>query len=248
MFLAFLLSVQTVPAPAPDQPVPPRLQHCLELADSDAAAAEADAIKWRGEGGGFLARQCLGVAYAKQLRWDASAAALQDAALEAEGAHDARAANFWALSGNAWLAAGEPAKARAVLDAALVANALTGVAAGEAYLDRARAKVALGDDEGARADIDHALTLADSDPLAWLLSATLARKDDDAARAQKDVAEALKRSPDDASVQLEAGHVAGWNGNYVDARAALNRVIELAPGSPQAEEARKLIAKLPAEH
>ncbi len=235
MFLSLLLALQTTPAPGNE---PPRFARCMDLATSDPAAGQQEAVRWRTEGGGVLARQCLGVAYANDGKWAAAAGAFEDAAHEAETAKNARAANYWAQAGNAWLAAGDAVKARAAIDAALAANTLEGLELGEANLDRARASVAAGDLEGARSDIDRALNSADKDPLAWLLSATLARRMNDLPRAAKDIAEALRRSPDDAAVQLEAGNIAAASGKEADARTAWARVIELAPGSPAAGNAR----------
>lgn len=235
MFLALLLITQDAPAE------PPRFAECMDLATGDPAAGQANAIEWRGEGGGALARQCLGVAYANQGRWDSAAAAFEDAAHEAELAKSAKVADYWVQSGNAWLAAGNPARARAALDAALATASLTGLALGEAHLDRARALAAAGDMEGARGDIDKALADAPADPLAWLLSATLARREGNLKRAAADIAEALKRSPDDVSVQFEAGNVAAAAGDEANARTAWGRVIELSPGSPAAASARKAL-------
>jgi len=244
MFLALILMQS-----APEQPVlPPRLAHCLDLASDQPQAGEAEAIKWRTENGGAPALQCLGVAYTNESRWTAAAGAFEQAARAAESVHGGRPADYWAQAGNAWLAAGEAAKARAALDAAISPATLTGLALGEAYLDRARARVALSDDEGARDDLDRAEATAAEDPFLWLLSANLARKMDDLPRAQKDIAEALKRSPNDSSVQLEAGYIQAWGGNDAEARAALKRVIELAPGSTDAVRARKALEKLGAEH
>lgn len=237
MFLPFLLLIAQDAAPAE----PPRFAECMDLATGDPAAGQANAIKWRGEGGGALARQCLGVAYANQQRWDSAAAAFEEAAHEAELNNSGKVADYWVQSGNAWLAAGNPVRARAAFDAALATASLTGLALGEAHLDRARALVAAGDAEGARNDIDKALASAPRDPLAWLLSATLARRQGDLKRAAADISEALRRSPDDVSVQMEAGNVAAASGNEADARAAWGRVIELSPGSPAAANARKAL-------
>ncbi len=242
MLLTLLLSLQDAPAAAaPGEP--PRFAQCMDLATGDPAKGQSDAIQWRSEGGGALARQCLGVAYANQGKWSAAAGAFEDAAREAETRKDARAPNYWAQAGNAWLAAGDAGKARSAIDAALATGALAGLDLGEAHLDRARAMVASGDMDAARADIDKALQTAGDDPLAWLLSATLARRAGDLPRAARDIAEALRRSPDDASVQLEAGNVAAASGNEADARTAWNRVLELAPGSPMAEAARGALAQ-----
>lgn len=235
-FPVLLLIAQDVPAAEP-----PRFTECMDLATSDPAAAQTNAVKWRGEGGGALARQCLGVAYSNQGRWDSAAAAFEEAAREDELAKGGKVADYWVQSGNAWLGAGNPVRARAAFDAALARATLTGLALGEAHLDRARALVAAGDVDGARNDIDKALAAAPADPLAWLLSATLARRQGDLKRAASDIAEALRRSPDDVSVQLEAGNIAALAGDEANARTAWARVIELAPGSPAADNARKAL-------
>ncbi len=234
MFFPFLLLIS-------QDSEPPRFAECMDLATGDPAAGQANAVKWRGESGGMLARQCLGVAYANQKRWDSAAAAFEDAAHEAELAKSAKVADYWVQAGNAWLAAGNPARARSAFDAALATASLTGLALGEAHLDRARALVAAGDNEGARSDIDKALANAPADPLAWLLSATLARREADLKRAASDIAEALRRSGDDPMVQFEAGNIAAASGNEADARTHWARVIELAPGTPIAESARKAL-------
>ncbi|UZK65848.1 tetratricopeptide repeat protein [Sphingomonas sp. M1-B02] len=245
MFFSLLLILQAAPAPASPPPgqEPPRFAECMDLATGDPGAGQANASRWSMEGGGMLARQCLGVAYANQRRWDSAAAAFEEAAREGELNRDRRAANYWAQAGNAWLAAGNAAKARAALDAALAAGTLEGLALGEVHLDRARAMVAANDLDAARADLDRATQSAPADPLTWLLSATLARRQNDAALARKHIDEALRRSPDDASVQLEAGNIAAAAADEAGARTAWNRAIELAPGSPTAESARKALAQ-----
>jgi len=106
--------------------------------------------------------------------------------------------------------------------------------------------VAAGDMEAARSDIDKALTYADKDPLAWLLSATLARRAGDLPRAANDITTALRLSGEDPSVQLEAGNIAAASGNEADARTAWARVIELAPGTGLATAARKALEQFSA--
>jgi Tfp pilus assembly protein PilF len=217
--------------PAPLSPDEARFNRCIDLATGDPATAEREAGTWRMQGGGFLARQCLGMAYATELRWAAAAAEFEAAANAAEIAKDTRAANYWAQAGNAWLAGGEPARARSALNAALAPATLVGLPRGEAELDRARAAVASGDTASARADIDRALVDAIDDPLAWLLSATLARRMHDLPRAQHDIAETLKRAGDDASAQLEAGNIAALAGDEARAKAAWTRAAQLRPDS-----------------
>lgn len=240
--LLLLAAVQA----GPPAPAAQRLERCVDLAAGDPPAALAEAAEWRSAGGGFLARQCLGMAYAAQQNWVAAASEFDAAARAAEAARDSRAANYWAQAGNAWLAAADPAKAQAALDAALAAGTLTGLQLGEAHLDRARALVAGGAAQGARADLDQAIRHAPEDPLVWLLSATLARRAGDLPRARKDIAAALDRSGDDASVQLEAGNIAALQRDESGAKTAWNRAVLLAPDSDAGRQARAALAQFAA--
>ncbi len=243
-----LFAVQAAGLAAPTGLTPEaRYDACVDAATADPESAERIAGQWRLVGGGFLARQCLGMSYATRERWKAAAEAFEQAAREAEVAKDVRAANYWAQAGNARLADGDTGAAGTALDAALATGSLTGLARGEAQLDRARVRVAAGDLTGARGDLDRAVKDAPADPLAWLLSATLARRTGDLPRARADIAEALRRSADDASVQLEAGNIAGLSGDTKAARAAFEAAQRLAPDSAQAKAAATAIDTLPVE-
>ena len=138
------------------------------------------------------------------------------------------------------------AAARAALDAALAAGTLTDLQRGEAHLDRARALVAAGDLPAARRDLDEAVVTAGDDPLAWLLSATLARRMNDLPRAKLDIAQALRRSADDASVQLEAGNIAALSNDSDRARAAWAEAARLAPDTPAGRSAAGALAQFAA--
>jgi len=245
MILALLLQI-AAPAESAPETAEARFDRCADLATTDSGTGAADASAWLLGGGGFLARQCLGLAYATGGNYPAAAGAFEVAARAAEVARDERSANYWAQAGNAWLAAGDYAKARLALDAALAGGTLTGLALGEAYLDRARAAVAAGDGPAARTDIDLALTHAESDPLAWLLSATLARRDKDLPRAHKDIAEAVRRAPDDAAVQIEAGNVAALAGDEAGARGGWTKAAQLGGGGPITASARAALAQFDA--
>jgi len=221
-----------------------RFETCAALARTDPARAIDAASTWRLSGGGLLARQCEGLAYVTQARWVPAAAAFEAAARQADGAADPRAASLWVQAGNAALAGGDAGKGAQYLDAALSRAQLKGEDLGEAHLDRARARAALGQLPAARADLDLALRLVPADPLAWLLSATLARRMNDLPRAQTDIAQAAERSPDDASVALEAGNVAVLSGREDAARAAWEAAVKLQPQSPAAKNAAEQLARL----
>lgn len=221
-----------------------RFEECAALAQSDPKAAIAQADGWRIAGGGVPARHCLALAYAADERFVPAAVAFEQAARQAEIANDGRAANLWVQAGNARLAAKDAKAALAAFDAAITRGVLKAEALGEAHLDRARAKVALADNAGARADLDQALKLVPADPLAWLLSATLARRMNDLPRAQTDIAEATKRSPDDASVALEAGNIAILAGAPDAAKLAWQQAVKNQPGSAAARNAEVALAQL----
>lgn len=214
-------------------------QSCADQVRTDPVKAVETASAWYLAGGGALARQCAALAYAAQDKWVESAIAFEQAAREAEKAKEsAAAANLWVQAGNARLAAGQGREAVAAIDAALVTGTLTGLAKGEARLDRARANVAAGDLPAARTDLDEALKLVPTDPLAWLLSASLARRMGVMERAQVDIAEAAKLSPDDASVALEAGRIALAAHAPAAARIAFEGAIRSQPDSDAAHAAR----------
>ena len=238
-----LLILATQPTVA--TPEPTRFEACATLAETDPARALAEAGTWRIAGGGVLARQCEGLAYVTQKRWLPAATAFEAAAREADVKGDGRSAVLWVQAGNAALAGNDPAKAALYFDGALTRGQLTGDALGEVHLDRARARAALGDMKGARTDLDLATKHVPADPLGWLLSATLARKMNDLPRAQADIAEAAKRSPDDASVALEAGNIAVLSGRDDAARTAWEAAIAFSPNSPSAKAAIESLARLP---
>lgn len=232
----------TAPAPSPEAA---RFEACAAEVEIDPAKALATANVWRLSGGGIPARQCEGLAYIAQQRFTAAAAAYEAAARAADTAGDGRAANLWVQVGNAALAGGDAARARSSFDAAIARGLLTGADLGEAHLDRARARVALSDAKGARDDLDQAVKLVPADPLAWLLSATLARRGGDLVRAQGDIEEAAKRSPDDAHVALEAGNIAALSGADGAARTAWEAAVRNAPASPAGKAAADNLTRLP---
>ena len=225
----------------PPSPEEVRYHSCFQLATSDPQKAETRATQWRLDGGGFVAQQCLGLAYANQGKWQAAAAEFSGAARAAQAKADERAATYWAEAGNARLAGGDAAGALAALNAALATGALEGKDRGEALLDRARASVATGDLAQARTDLDRALDLVPQDSLAWLLSATLARRTGDLARAHKDIAEAESRAPNAAPVELEAGNIAAKSGDRAGAEAAWRRAATLAPNSDAGRAAEQAL-------
>jgi tetratricopeptide (TPR) repeat protein len=222
-----------------------RFAQCVRQVQADPAAAVTLAEQWRDGGGGIPARQCLGLAYTAVGRYAPAAAVFTQAAKDAELQRDAdRAAVLWVLAGNASLGGGDAAVARTSLTRGLSLSRLDPAQTGEALLDRARAAVAAGDTKAARGDIDNALGLVAGDPMAWLLSATLARRQGDPARATKDIAEAERRAPGHPAVAYEAGNIAMTAGDRAGARDWWTKAAA-AKDDPSAESAKAALAANP---
>lgn len=222
-----------------------RLSSCLSSADLKPETGLADAAKWAGEGGAAYAAHCKGYALGKAGRFADAAAAFESGAVQ-PGTDLPTQARLWSQAGNAAMAAGDPARALADLNHALERPLPASLATGEIHLDRARARVATGDLKGARSDIDQTLVMAPQDPLAWLLSATLARRMDDLPMARAHIEQAAKLSRNDGDIALEQGVIYALSGDRdAAAKAAFQRAQEVAPkGSAVASKATVYLTQL----
>lgn len=228
-------------APLNDQA---RFDACMDMATDDPPSGIVAANEWLIAGGGYFARHCLGFAYSKEGRWSAAADAFVSAARDAERARDSRAANLWTQAGNAALASGDATLALTYFDAAMAQGVSAGLLLGELHLDRARALVVAGKTDEAEAAFAEAHRLVPEDPLAWLLSATLARRQGKLERAQADIDIAARLAPRDPEVALEAGNIAATAGKYDIARRNWTQAIEIRPDGPVARTARGHLTQL----
>lgn len=240
--LALLLAAAAPAGPADTRTDRARFDACVHLSDGDPIAAEKTAADWARTGGGVPAAQCLGIALSAAGDWKSAAGAFSTAADLAEQTHTPGAANLWVSAGDAALAGGDAAQARTMLSTAIASPNFPDQMKGEAYLDRARAGVAANDLGSARGDMDEALKLVPADPMAWLLSATLARRMGDQARAATDIKEAETRAPEEADVLFEAGNIAAAAGDMTGARAQWAHALAAEPGSDAAGRAKAELA------
>lgn len=233
-------------APAPAPP-PARLTACLDAAQAGPAAAIAQAQTWLADASGLdraHAGHCLGVARAESGLWrDAAAAfaAARDAVPQGNTRYRAR---LGALAGSSALAAGDAAEALAALDAARGEAGAQGPLAGQIAMDRAQALVALDRPAEAALALGEARVALPSDPQAWLLSATLSRRQGELVAAQAQIEKAAVLAPRDPAVGLEAGVIAALRGDAAAARQSFESVIALAPESEQASAAKAYLAQL----
>ncbi|HUQ13265.1 MAG TPA: tetratricopeptide repeat protein [Novosphingobium sp.] len=247
MVLPFPLFAQVSAAIAAPTVEDDRLRLCVERAASDPATALAEAGAWVAESRGAgrsKPLQCLGHVYAVLVRWDAAEAAFAEAAQVAAPGDPLRLAALRGQAGNAALAGNKADRALAHFDAALAQPSGEPAARGQLELDRARALVALERPEDAQAALVAAQRDAPDEPLVWLLSATLARRQGDLAAAQRMIEVAASLDPNDPEIGLEAGVIAVLDGRDAAARQSWQSVRLTAPGSKAAETAKAYLDQL----
>ena len=239
---------------APAQPAAPAAttapgQACLAQADDDpdAAAESAAALLAAARTGADRAEAdlCLGLANSRLEQWDEAGQAFL-AGRDAAGADRMLRARLGAMAGNAALAGGKAAPALAALDGAradaqgLADPALTTAIA----LDRARALVALKRLDEAGAALAEARTAGPDNAEAWLLSATLSRRQGNLVQAQSQIQRAAELLPIDPAIGLEAGVIAMLAGHGEAARKSWGSVVAAAPDSAEAQTAKGYLAQL----
>ncbi|MDE2621222.1 MAG: hypothetical protein KGL54_13760 [Sphingomonadales bacterium] len=237
-------------APAAAQPSSGKGKDCVAQVDEDAQSAAELAEDWlaggaKGAGEQAEANLCLGLARSRTGDWDEAEKAFI-AGRDAAGADRMLRARLGAMAGNAALAGGANERALVALDGAkgdatgLADPALTTTIA----LDRARALVALKRPVEAEAALAEARAASPTNPEAWLLSATLSRRQGHLAAAQSQIERAAELMPIDPAIGLEAGVIAVLSGHDEAARKSWQSVVAAAPDSPEAATAKGYLAQL----
>lgn len=192
---------------------------------------------------------CLGMAYSRLGRWSEAQSAFLFARNQPSEDRRGRA-RLGAMAGSAALAANDPGAALPALEQAMGDAASSGdhaLIAGIA-IDRARALVALKREAEAEAALAEARAIAPANTPeageAWLLSATLARRQGLLPLAQKRIEQAAVDAPRDPAVGLEAGVIAALAGRDAAARESWRAVIAMAPESEIAQTAKDYLAQL----
>jgi len=178
-----------------------RYARCLANTESNAAAALADAEAWSKSGGGVPAEHCAGVALASLKRY-ADAAARLDKAAGSQARLDAafRVALF-DQAGNAWLLAGDGARAVQSFSGALALSA----GDPDLFADLARAQAMRRDWQEVVMDLNAALQLAPRRADLLVLRASARRAMKRYEDAKGDIEAALKIKPGDGEALVERG-------------------------------------------
>lgn len=240
----------TAPVPAP---VMPRsrtaLEECMSAARSDPPGAVDMAEGWLAQAKGpevAPAQFCLGSAQAALGHWDDAETAFI-AGRDAAAASDTRLrAQLGAMAGTMALTQGEAARALTALDKAHddALAASDAELAGDIAVDRSRALVALKREDEAAVALVEARTATPKNADAWLLSATLSRRQSKLAEAQAQIETAAQLDPVDPAIGLEAGVIAVLSGRDEAARRSWQSVLTAAPESEAAKTATDYLAQL----
>ncbi len=245
---AVLLLLAAVPAfAAPSDPT--RYAACIELAPKDPARAMQLAYAWRIEGGGVAARHCLAVAQMHARHHDAALKSYEAAGEASEAANDGQAVALWRQAGEAALIAGQPDTAVRFFGRALARPGgaeLSPRAEADLLTSRAEAQVATRKPGSAMADLKRATELSPTFMTAWLLKATLARRDGDLAGAEAALIKAAELAPQSPDVELEAGNIAAAKGDMALARQAWEAAVGDGPDTPAGQAAAAALGKMAA--
>jgi tetratricopeptide (TPR) repeat protein len=233
--------------PLPVPPLPPRIadgdqyDRCLALLPSDPEGAQEMAESWSTAGGGDAAEHCLAQARVALGDPDDGATMLEEVAGRLKGNGAERAA-VYDQAAQAWLVAGEPARAFA---AASHAVELTPEMP-DLRVDRAMAAEQLGRWAEAVDDLTQALAAEPRRPDALVLRSTAQRHLGQIDLAQADIDAALALDPGDSEALLERGILKQHRDDIEGARADWQRAIDLAPDSQAADLAQQNLALLEA--
>lgn len=191
---------------------------------------------------------CLGAALGAMERWDEARGAFLRARDSAGPANFASRARLGAMAGNAALAGGSADVALPILDTAQADAKIAKDTEllGTIAIDRARALVALGQqDQAAQALADARVAVPDN-AQAWLLSATLSRRQNKLPDAQTQIERAAQLAPRDPEIGLEAGVIAMLAGREDAARKSWQSVVAGTPDSEAAKTAKGYLAQIDA--
>ncbi len=241
---------QAAPASPPATILSAELQNCLKLAQENPSDAIDEAEGWLAAAKTMKdkagAQQCKALALTRTEGW-AEAGTLFLAARDNTPANEpGERARLGALAGKALLVTGDTAAALSALDHAhgdahtAGDNKLNGVI----QIDRARALVALKRDAEASAALEGARYELPDNYQAWLLSATLSRREGKLGAAQSQIERAAALMPVDPEIGLEAGAIAVLSGRDAAARLSWQSVIVAAPGSTFAKTAQGYLDQL----
>lgn len=229
-------------APAPAQPSDTQqaYEQCMALARSRPDAAFTQAVQWRARGGGFAAEHCEALALLGLRNFEEAAKRFHDVA---EGAKQATAelrVEAYDQAAQAWLLANQPKNAKAEFDAALKLDPKNV----DLLIGRGQASGIGGDFWAALDDLNAALEIDPKRADALVLRAASYRRVKAEDLALDDVNHAIELDPEFPDAYVERGILMALKGDYDGARRDWSKVVEMAPNTFLAQQAKRNLAEL----
>jgi tetratricopeptide (TPR) repeat protein len=215
-----------------------RYDECLDLVRHHPSEAYDEATKWADAGGGGAALHCEALALTELKRYPEAAQKLEDAA----NAAPAMRAELLDQAGNAWLLAGDAAKAETALSSALALAPKDE----DILSDRARERGVARNWTGAVEDLTAVLAIDPDRADIYVLRASALHAQGKRTEAQADIAHALDIYPNYPEALVERGAMRLEEGDRAGARADWQEAAREAPGSSASETARKHLEQLAA--
>lgn len=212
-----------------------RYDDCLALSETKPEEAFETALAWRDAGGGVPARHCAAVALISLEQYEQAGLRLETLADDMRAERVDLRAEVLSQAGNAWLLAGNNARAVATFTAAL--DLLPEDA--DLLIDRGRALAAAENYGEAFSDLDRALAFDPTRADALVYRAAARRQLDDTERAMEDIELALALEPLAVDALVERGILRRLGGDSAGARADWLKVLELSPDTQAGEIARR---------
>jgi tetratricopeptide (TPR) repeat protein len=215
-------------------------EHCMHLAQDDPGAARDLAEHWQSRGGAHPADHCYAVALVGLKQYKEGATRLETLAQAMIHAPNSLRAEVLGQAAQAWLLAGNSARAYAADSAAL--NLLPGDA--DLLIDRAEAAGSEGWYDKAAADLDRVLMSDPNRVDALTYRAAANRELGKLDAALTDIDKAVGLSPRSVAALLERGDILRLKGDDNGARRDWIMVSQLAPGSAEDAAAKSNIERL----
>ena len=212
---------------------------CLALARKDPAEGFETGSSWRDHGGGVPAEHCVAIALVGLKQYGEAATRLEKLAAKMVRESDVLRAEVLSQAAEAWSEAGQPQNAESDLTEAIKLTPKNA----DYLVNRAAARAQRQDYKNAVDDLNKALAQGPrADALAYRASSW--RYLNDLKQARGDADAAIKLDPSLVAGWLELGNIKRLAQDDAGARKAWLKVIELAPDSAAADDARDNIATL----
>lgn len=211
-----------------------RYRDCLALAQKDGPAGFGMANTWLDEGGGVYARHCLALSLITMGKPEPAAGMLDALAGDLERDRPELVPDVLAQAAQAWVGAGDPARALKDLDRAITLKPRDA----ELLVDRAALKGEQSQHQEALRDLDAALAIEPRNLAALVYRGAAHRALSQFDQAAKDLDNAVQIAPDDPQARLERGILRSTTGDPKGARADWLALLQRHPDTAEAQTAR----------